>query len=99
MVRNPLHEALQEAIRTIGPLIEQIGVDVDRPCRMFHSGKVWTGPSAKQFDAQLTQFSTRARTAGQAIMDELNQALAGTPGEITEKEAIVIRQRYGIDRA
>ncbi|MFI9593618.1 hypothetical protein [Nonomuraea sp. NPDC052265] len=96
MVSNPLHEALQQAIRTIGPLIEQIEADIDRPCRMFHSGKVWTGSSAKQFDAQLTQFSIRARTAGQAIVDELRQALAGTPSEVTEDEAIGVRQKYGL---
>ncbi|GAA3660950.1 hypothetical protein GCM10022224_025470 [Nonomuraea antimicrobica] len=96
MVRNPLHEALQQAIRTIGPMIEQVDADVDRPCRMFHTGKVWTGPTAKQFDAQLTQYSTRARTSGQAIMDELQQALNRTPSEVPEEEAASIRRKYGI---
>ncbi|MER7505940.1 hypothetical protein AB0L05_34690 [Nonomuraea pusilla] len=97
MVRNPLHEALQQAIRTISLIIEQIDADVDRPCRMFHSGKVWTGPAAKQFDAQLTQFSTRARSAGQAIMDDLRQALSRTPSEVTAEEADSIRRKYGLD--
>ncbi|MBE1590520.1 hypothetical protein ACFPOI_05755 [Nonomuraea angiospora] len=96
MVRNPLHEALQQAIRTIGPIIEQIDADIDRPCRMFRTGKVWTGPTAKQFDAQLMQFSSRARTSGQAIMDELRQALSRTPSEVTEEEAASIRRKYGI---
>lgn len=96
MVRNPLHEALQQAIRTIGPMIEQVGADVDRPCRMFHTGKVWTGPTAKQFDAQLTQYSTRARTSGQAIMDELRETLSRTPSEVSEEEAAAIRRKYGI---
>lgn len=96
MVRNPLHEALQQAVRTIGLLIEQIDADVDRPCRMFRTGKVWTGPSAKQFDAQLTQYGTRVRTSGQAIMDELRQALSRTPSEVTEEEAASIRRKYRI---
>jgi uncharacterized protein YukE len=94
MVRNPLHEALQQAMRTIGPMIEQINAEVDRPCRMFHSGKVWTGPAARQFDAQLAQFSLRARTSGQAIMDELRQVLSRTPSEVTEEEAASIRRKY-----
>jgi uncharacterized protein YukE len=94
MVRNPLHEALQQAMRTIGPMIEQINAEVDRPCRMFHSGKVWTGPAAKQFDVQLAQFSLRARTSGQAIMDELRQVLSRTPSEVTEEEAASIRRKY-----
>ncbi|GGP15251.1 hypothetical protein LDL08_26015 [Nonomuraea glycinis] len=94
MVRNPLHEALQQAMRTIGPMIEQINAEVDRPCRMFHSGKVWTGPAAKQFDSQLAQFSLRARTSGQAIMDELRQVLSRTPSEVTEQEAASIRRKY-----
>ncbi|MDA0633081.1 hypothetical protein OUY22_06580 [Nonomuraea sp. MCN248] len=94
MVRNPLYEALQQAVSTIGPMIEQINADVDRPCRLFHSGKVWTGPSARQFDAQLTQFSSRARTSGQAIVDELRQVLSRTPSEVTEEEAASIRRRY-----
>lgn len=94
MVRNPLHEALQQAISTIGPMIEQINADVDRPCRMFHSGKVWTGPTAKQFDAQLAQFSSRARASGHAIVDELRQVLSRTPSEVTEEEAAAIRRKY-----
>ncbi|MER6950430.1 hypothetical protein ABT294_41065 [Nonomuraea sp. NPDC000554] len=94
MVRNPLYEALQQAVRTVGPMIEQIDADVDRPCRMFHTGKVWTGPTAKQFDAQLAQHSVRARTSGQAIMDDLRQALGHTPSEVTEEEAASIRQKY-----
>ncbi|MEV5329776.1 hypothetical protein AB0K67_37100 [Nonomuraea sp. NPDC052634] len=94
MVSNPLHEAIQHAIRTISPLIENINADVDRPCRTFHTGKVWTGPSAKQFDAQLTHFSTRARTAGQAILDDLRTLLARTPTQVTEEEAATIKRTY-----
>ncbi|MEU6715357.1 hypothetical protein ABZ897_28165 [Nonomuraea sp. NPDC046802] len=96
MVRNPLYEALQNAVRTVGPMLEQIDGDVDRPCRMFRSGKVWTGPTAKQFDAQLNQLSARARTSAQAIMDELRQALSRTPTEVTEEEAASIRRKYGL---
>ncbi|GAA3609124.1 hypothetical protein GCM10022419_112610 [Nonomuraea rosea] len=95
MVHNPLHEALQQAVRTIGPMIGQIDADLDRPCKMFHSGKVWTGPTGKQFDAQLTQLSTRARASGQAIMEELRLALGRTPAEVTEEEAASIRRKYG----
>ncbi|MEU4579765.1 hypothetical protein [Nonomuraea sp. NPDC023979] len=94
MVRNPLHEALQQAVRTIGPMLEQIDADVDRPTRMFRTGKVWTGPAAKQFDAQLAQFSSRARSSGQAIMDELRQVLSRTPTEVTEEEAASIKRKY-----
>lgn len=95
MVRNPLYEALRQAVSAIGPMIEQINADVDSPCRMFHSGKVWTGPTAKQFDAQLAQFSSRAQTSGQAIVDELRQVLSRTPSEVTEEEAALIRRKYG----
>ncbi|TDC07677.1 hypothetical protein E1267_12700 [Nonomuraea longispora] len=77
-------------------MIEQIDTDVDRPRRMFRTGKVWTGPTAKQFDAQLSGFSARARTAGQAIMDELRQALSRTPSEVTEEEAASIKRKYGL---
>ncbi|WP_431931520.1 hypothetical protein [Nonomuraea jabiensis] len=96
MVSNPLYEALQHAIRAIGSMIEQINTDVDRPSKMFHTGKVWTGPSAKQFDAQLTLLGTRTRTSGQAIMDELRQILGRTPSEVTEEEAASIKRRYGL---
>ncbi|MFI6498934.1 hypothetical protein [Nonomuraea typhae] len=96
MVRNPLYEALQQAVRTIGPMIEQIDADVDRPSRMFRTGKVWTGKAAQQFEAQLTQYATRARTSGQAIMDELRQALSRTPSEVSEDEAASIRRKYGL---
>ncbi|TMR22648.1 hypothetical protein ETD86_10985 [Nonomuraea turkmeniaca] len=75
-------------------MIEQLNVDVDRPCRAFHTGKVWTGPSAKLFDTQLTHFSTRARTSGQAIMEELRQVLSRTPSEVTEEEATSIKHKY-----
>ncbi|PZG15895.1 hypothetical protein [Nonomuraea aridisoli] len=94
MVSNPLYEALQHAIRTIGPMVEQIDTDVDRPCRAFRTGKVWTGPTAKQFDAQLSHFSTRARDSGRAIMDELRQTLSRTPGRVTEEEADAIKRKY-----
>ncbi|GAA0943859.1 hypothetical protein GCM10009560_57580 [Nonomuraea longicatena] len=96
MVRNPLHEALQQAIRTIGPMIEQIDADLDRPSRMFRTGRVWTGPAATRFDAQLTHYSTRARTSARAIMDELRETLMRTPSEVTEEQAISIRRKYGL---
>ncbi|MEV0348633.1 hypothetical protein AB0H88_22890 [Nonomuraea sp. NPDC050680] len=96
MVRNPLYEALQQAARTIGPMLDQIEADIERPLRTFRTGKVWTGPTAQQFDAQLTQHSTRARTSAQAIKDELRQALSRTPSEVTEEEATSIRRKYDI---
>lgn len=94
MVRNPLHEALQRTLRTVGPMIEHINADVEKPCRAFQSGKVWTGASAKLFGDQLTHFSARARSAGQAIMDELQQMLARTPSEVPEEEAASIKRKY-----
>ncbi|MEV4078743.1 hypothetical protein AB0J43_00430 [Nonomuraea fuscirosea] len=77
-------------------MIEQINSDVDKPCRAFQSGKVWTGPSAKLFADQLTLFSTRARTSGQAIMDELQQVLRRTPSKVSEEEADSIKRKYGL---
>ncbi|MEU6741097.1 hypothetical protein [Streptosporangium sandarakinum] len=96
MVPNPLHEALGETLRTVEPLVREIESSLDAPCREFHSGKVWTGPVAKRFDAELASRHARVRDSGDRILADLRQAMARTPRQVTEEEARAIRSRYGL---
>ncbi|MEU8201510.1 hypothetical protein [Streptosporangium sp. NPDC049046] len=96
LVPNPLHAALGEALRTVEPLVQEIESGIDPPYRDFHEGRVWTGPAAKKFDAQLVQHRTRVRGAGEKIISDLRRTLAVTPLQVSEEEAKMIKQRYGL---
>ncbi|MFF5204561.1 hypothetical protein [Streptosporangium sp. NPDC000396] len=96
MVPNPLYEALGEALRTVEPLIQEIERGIEVPFGDFHSGKVWTGPTAKRFDAQLVAYGTRVRSSADKILADLRQAMARTPREVKDEEARMIRSRYGL---
>ncbi|MFG2078001.1 hypothetical protein [Nonomuraea maritima] len=95
MVANPLHEALQSALRAVGPLVEEITSGIDTPYRQFRSGTVWTGPTAKLFAEQLAQLRSRVRASGEGIVADLQAQLGRTPAQVTEEEAAEIRRRYG----
>ncbi|WP_336211047.1 hypothetical protein [Nonomuraea sp. LPB2021202275-12-8] len=96
MVANPLHEALRNAMRVVGPMVEEIDRDIETPFRQFQSGTVWTGPTAKLFGDQLAQFRSRVRASGEGILGELRAVLGRTPAEVTEEEAVTIKRRYGL---
>ncbi|PZG19831.1 hypothetical protein [Nonomuraea aridisoli] len=96
MVVNPLHEALQNALRLVGPMIEEISSDIERPYQQFQSGTVWTGPTAKLFADQFAQFRSRVRASGEGMVGELRTALGRTPAQVTEEEAMAIRREYGL---
>lgn len=96
LVPNPLHAALQETLRRVAPLVQAANRDLDSLCEKFHSGKVWTGPTARLFDQQLAQLRSQVRSSNHRIVTELEQALIRTPREVTEEEANNIRVRYGL---
>ncbi len=96
LVTNPLHTALQNALRTVEPLVDDIEQRVEGPYLHFHNGTVWTGPAARRFDEEFTQHRSRVRIASDRILSDLRQALARTPPEVTEEEAKTIRVRYGL---
>jgi len=96
MVPNPLHEALRNALRLVGPLVEEIDSGIEAPLRQFEGGTVWTGPVAKLFGEQFAQFRSRTRTSGEGIVGDLRAMLGRTPVEVSEEEAVVIKRRYGL---
>ncbi|GLW11940.1 hypothetical protein Misp01_70680 [Microtetraspora sp. NBRC 13810] len=96
LVPNPLYTALENALRRVEPLIQEIDQGIEGPYQEFHAGKVWTGPTAKRFDAQLGQYRTRVQTSGRNVLADLRQTLARTPREVTEEEAATLRKRYGL---
>ena len=96
LVPNPLYEALADALRTVEPLVREAETGIGTPYQAFHSGKVWTGPTAKRFDAQLGQHRARVRTSGDRILADLRQAVASTPREVSAEAADRIRVRYGL---
>ncbi|GLW98437.1 hypothetical protein [Microtetraspora sp. NBRC 16547] len=96
LVPNPLYEALGDALRTVEPMVQEIEQGIEAPYQDFHSGKVWTGPAAKRFDAQLAHHRTRVRNSGDRIVFDLRQTLARTPREVTEEQARTIKIRYGL---
>ncbi|MEZ0075374.1 hypothetical protein [Planotetraspora sp. GP83] len=96
LVPNPLYVALEDALRVVQPLVHEIEAGVEAPYQAFHSGHVWTGPTAKAFDAQLAHYRTYVRSSGDKILSDLHEALARTPHEVTAEEAKVIMSRYGL---
>ncbi|MEU1881584.1 hypothetical protein ABZ470_30150 [Streptosporangium sp. NPDC020072] len=96
LVPNPLHAALEDALRTIEPLVQEVESGFETPFQAFHSGGVWTGPAAKRFDEQLVGHRTRLRGSADRILADLRQTLARTPRQVSEEEATAIRKRYGL---
>lgn len=96
LVPNPLHVALQDALRLVEPLVQAVDRDLGVPCEKLHSGKVWTGPAARLFDQQLAQLRSQVRLSNDRIISNLREVLARTPREVTEEEAKSIRVRYGL---
>lgn len=96
MVPNPLYEALGEALRVVEPLVQEIEKGVEVPFQALQSGEVWSGPAAKRFDGQFTQYRTRLHGSADRIVSDLRQALAGTPRQVSQEEAEAIRKKYGL---
>ncbi|MEU0519790.1 hypothetical protein [Streptosporangium sp. NPDC006007] len=96
LVPNPLYEALGDALRTVEPLVQEIEKGIEAPCRDFHAGRVWTGPAARRFDAQLAHQRARVRNSADKILADLRRTLARTPRQVTEEEARTIKRRYGL---
>ncbi|WP_214107157.1 hypothetical protein [Acrocarpospora catenulata] len=96
LVPNPLHVALQDTIQTVVALIHATETDLGRPCEVFRSGKVWTGPAAKLFDGQLAQLRARVHTSGDRILADLHYSLSRTPSQVTQEEARTISARYNL---
>jgi hypothetical protein len=96
LVPNPLYAAFENTLRLVEPLVQAVDRDLGRPCDKFHSGEVWTGPTARLFDQQLGQLRSRVRSSNHRIVTDLRQALTRTPREVTEEEAKSIRMRYGL---
>ncbi|MEV4390713.1 hypothetical protein [Nonomuraea sp. NPDC049607] len=96
MVPNPLREALQEALRTIEPLIHEMRDALNTPARNFHTGRIWTGPVAKVFDGELDRHNGRVLYAGETILNDLRYQITRTATEVTEQQAQDISRRYDL---
>lgn len=96
MVPNPLREALRDALRTIEPLIHEMRDALDAPAKNFHTGRIWTGPVARIFDAELERHNGRVRHAGETILNDLRWQITRTAAEVTEQQAVEISRRYGL---
>ncbi|MEV7008472.1 hypothetical protein [Streptosporangium sp. NPDC051022] len=68
----------------------------EAPFRALQSGAVWSGPAAKRFDGQFTQYRTRLRGSADRIVSDLRQVLARTPRQVSKEEAEAIRKKYGL---
>lgn len=96
MVPNPMRTVLMEALREVEPLVREIDERLERAYQEFHTGKVWNGPVARRFDAQLAHQRARARMCGDRILTELREALARTPSEVVEEVAQRLRAKYDL---
>jgi hypothetical protein len=96
MVPNPLYEALREAEQKIAPLIQNATQAIEQSYKEFHSGRIWIGPTAKLFDAQLEQHRSRVVRAGNNILEELRQKMAGLPRQVEEKKAMALIKQYDL---
>ncbi|MER6514484.1 hypothetical protein ABT158_47250 [Nonomuraea sp. NPDC001636] len=96
MVPNPLREALQNALKTIEPLIHDMQVALNTPAKNFHTGRIWTGPVAKIFDGELDRHNGRVQHAGETILNDLRWQITRTAVEVTEQQALEISRRYDL---
>ncbi|GAA3572783.1 hypothetical protein GCM10022419_062130 [Nonomuraea rosea] len=96
MVPNPLLPALQEALRTIEPLIHDMQQALANRAKDFHSGRIWTGPVARDFDGELDRHSGHVRYAGETILNDLRLQITRTADMVTEQEAMRLIRRYDL---
>ncbi|MEV0614837.1 hypothetical protein AB0I81_16025 [Nonomuraea sp. NPDC050404] len=96
MVPNPLREALQEALRRIEPLLHEMRDALDAPAKNFHTGRIWTGPVAKNFDGELDRHNGRVRHVSETILNDLRWQITRTAVEVSERQAVELSRRYGL---
>ncbi|MFC5820702.1 hypothetical protein [Nonomuraea harbinensis] len=96
MVPNPLYEALREAEQKITPLIENATRAIEQSYKEFHSGRIWVGPTAKLFDAQLELHRSRVVRAGNNILEDIREKMAGLPRQVDEKQALALTRQYDL---
>ncbi|HLU71719.1 MAG TPA: hypothetical protein VKZ82_06040 [Nonomuraea sp.] len=96
MVPNPLYEALREAERKLTPLIQNATQAIEQSYKEFHSGKIWTGPTAKLFDAHLELHRTRVVRAATDILEDLRERMAALPRQVDEKQAQALSRQYDL---
>jgi DNA-directed RNA polymerase subunit L len=96
MVPNPLREALQDALRTIEPLIHEMRDALDSPAKNFHTGRIWTGPVAKIFDGELDRHNVQVQREGETILNDLRWQITRTAAEVPERQALEIIRRYDL---
>lgn len=96
MVPNPLYEALREAEQKIIPLIQNATQAIEQSYKEFHSGKIWAGPTAKLFDAQLELHRSRVVRAGNNVLEDLREKMARLPRQVDEKQALALTRQYDL---
>ncbi|MFG1966076.1 hypothetical protein ACIBO2_24335 [Nonomuraea sp. NPDC050022] len=96
MVPNPLLPALKDALRTIEPLIHDMQQALTNRAKDFHSGRIWTGPVAKDFDGELDRQTGRVIHAGETILNDLRLQITRTAEMVTEQDALRLIRRYDL---
>ncbi|TDD35117.1 hypothetical protein E1286_40010 [Nonomuraea terrae] len=93
MVSNPQYARLKELLDRTGEAVRQIRQAYLPAVHAMHDGKVWTGPTARDWTADLDRRQRRLLQLAQRAITAVEQELQRHPREVTAAEADQIRRR------
>ena len=94
-VTNPLHTYLTVLLHRVRSVQSALDRKLDAPTGNMASGKVWAGPTAREWAGRLADQCKAYNSALSSLDEELSAKLAGTPRTCSEDEARRWRMALG----
>ncbi|WP_433239979.1 hypothetical protein ACQPYK_33655 [Streptosporangium sp. CA-135522] len=92
MVSNPRHAELQRLLAEAESRAQEVRQAYQRAVGAMRSGKVWTGPTADKWTAELEDRHQRLGRLAQRVVDAIEEELRRLPPLVTETEANAMRR-------
>ncbi|MFF4414069.1 hypothetical protein ACFYY8_16165 [Streptosporangium sp. NPDC001559] len=94
MVPNPRHERLKQLLREAEYGSQEVRQAYQRAVGAMQSGKVWTGPTATKWSAELETRHQRLGQLARRVVEAIEEELRRQPPLVTESEATGESRRW-----
>ncbi|MER7129164.1 hypothetical protein [Streptosporangium saharense] len=92
LVPNPRHEQLRQLLREAEHGSQEVRQAYQRAVGAMQSGKVWTGPTATTWSAELEARHRRLGQLARRVVEAIEEELRRQPPLVTESEADAMRR-------
>lgn len=87
MVTNPVYEALNQLYSQLKGDAATMGNALKPADQQMSAGKTWVGPAARSWGNQLNGHSRDCARQVNAMLAEVEAAMAAQPAQVTQQEA------------